>query len=62
MPAPEPIAFAEFVRRKEMRAPMAKAFEVALRDGGPAAFNYRTEAEWERALAMFHAADRRRRC
>ncbi len=61
MPTTEPIAFAEFLRRKDMRPPMAKAFETALRDEGPAAFNYRTEAEWERALSMFHAADRRRR-
>lgn len=61
MPIPEPIAFAEFVRIREMRPTMAKAFETALRDDGPAAFNYRTEAEWDRALSMFHAADRRRR-
>jgi hypothetical protein len=58
---PERIPFVEFVRRKEMREPMAKAFETALRDEGPAAFNYRTESEWERALAQFHQADRRRR-
>lgn len=61
MPTVEKIAFAEFVRRKNMRPPMATAFETAMRDQGPAAFNYRTEADWEQQLSMFHAADRRRR-
>ena len=61
MPIPEQIAFAEFVRRKELRPGIASAFEADLRGDGATAFNYRTEAEWESRLSAFNTADRRRR-
>lgn len=60
MPAPERMAFAEFTRRQEMSPRLARAFEMDLRQRGQT-FSYRTQAEWEQELALFHAADRRRR-
>lgn len=60
MAATEQIAFVEFCRRQELSPGMRRAFEMSLREQGQP-FNYRTEVEWDRALQLFHAADRRRR-
>ncbi|MEO8602984.1 MAG: hypothetical protein ABI629_10435 [bacterium] len=57
--AEERFSFAEFVRRKNMKLGIARGFQADLRTRGKT-FDYRTAAEWDGELSLFHATDRRR--